>query len=44
VVGVVKDFHFTSLHNKIEPLALMLAPKTQGFLLARVNRKTCRLP
>jgi putative ABC transport system permease protein len=37
VVGVVKDFHFASLHNKIEPLALMLAPKTQGFLLARVN-------
>ncbi len=37
VIGVVKDFHFASLHNKIEPLAIMLAPKNQGFLLARVN-------
>ncbi|MFC5271877.1 ABC transporter permease [Adhaeribacter terreus] len=36
VVGVVKDFHFASLHNKIEPLALMLAPKSQGFLMVRV--------
>jgi putative ABC transport system permease protein len=36
VVGVVKDFHFTTLHNKIEPLAMVLAPKTQGYLLLRV--------
>ncbi|KAA9340555.1 ABC transporter permease [Adhaeribacter soli] len=38
IIGVVKDFHFTSLHNKIEPLAIMLAPKTQGFLLVRVEQ------
>ncbi|HSI89645.1 MAG TPA: FtsX-like permease family protein, partial [Adhaeribacter sp.] len=37
VIGVVKDFHYTSLHNKIEPLAIVLAPKTQGFLLVRVT-------
>jgi putative ABC transport system permease protein len=37
VIGVAKDFHFTTLHNKIEPLAMMLAPKTQGFLLLRVS-------
>ena len=24
VVGVIKDFHFSSLHNKIEPLSLFL--------------------
>src|SRR5690606_27150613 len=37
VIGVVKDFHFASLHNKIEPMALTLAPRSQGFLLARVS-------
>jgi putative ABC transport system permease protein len=26
IVGVVKDFHFRSLHNKIEPLVLAIAP------------------
>ncbi|MBT1711651.1 ABC transporter permease [Fulvivirgaceae bacterium PWU5] len=26
VVGVVKDFHYQSLHRKVEPLALRLAP------------------
>src|SRR5688572_5044871 len=39
VIGVVKDFHFASLHNKIEPLAIMLAPKSQGYLLARVDQE-----
>ena len=39
VVGVVKDFHFASLHNKIEPMALVLAPKTQGFLLVRTENQ-----
>lgn len=36
VIGVVKDFHLASLHNKIEPLAIMLAPKSQGYLMVRV--------
>jgi putative ABC transport system permease protein len=26
IVGVVKDFHFRSLHNRIEPLILAIAP------------------
>jgi putative ABC transport system permease protein len=26
VVGVVKDFHFETLHNKIQPLALVMRP------------------
>lgn len=26
VIGVVKDFHFESLHNKIQPLALVMKP------------------
>ena len=37
VIGVVKDFHFASLHNKIEPITLVLNPKTNGFLLLRVE-------
>jgi putative ABC transport system permease protein len=35
VVGVVKDFHFKSLHNSIEPL-LMLINESPGYFL------TCR--
>ena len=30
IIGVVKDFNFQSLHNKVEPLSLRLAP--QGAL------------
>jgi putative ABC transport system permease protein len=26
VIGVVKDFHFRSLHHEIEPLAILIAP------------------
>ncbi len=26
IIGVVKDFHFRSLHNRIEPLVLAIAP------------------
>ncbi|MCU0447463.1 MAG: ABC transporter permease [Microscillaceae bacterium] len=36
VLGVVKDFNYTSLQNPIEPLVMMYAPKTQGFLLLKV--------
>ncbi len=27
VIGVVKDFHFNSLHNKIEPMAIFIHPQ-----------------
>lgn len=30
VIGVVKDFHFTSLHNKIEPLIIFLVNNNWG--------------
>jgi len=26
VIGMVKDFHFTSLHNKVEPIILFISP------------------
>ena len=37
VIGVVKDFHFASLKDKIEPMALILTPKTMGYLLIRTE-------
>ncbi len=39
VVGVVKDFHFTSLHNKIEPVVMFVEPLWFNNVLIRVNNK-----
>jgi putative ABC transport system permease protein len=37
IVGVVKDFHYASLQNKIEPLVLMKKTSPGGFLLAKLS-------
>jgi len=37
VVGVVKDFHFNSLHNPISPLLMTLQP--EGGLIFKVNTR-----
>ncbi|MFQ5631169.1 MAG: ABC transporter permease, partial [bacterium] len=37
VIGVVKDFHIKSLHQKIEPLVLHLAPTEDVFLHVSVR-------
>jgi hypothetical protein len=38
IVGVMKDFNFQSLHNKIEPLAIsMWGPQYWNFMYIRVN-------
>ena len=37
VVGVVKDFHFRSLHHTIEPIALNNYPGAFNYLLVRVQ-------
>jgi len=37
IVGVVKDFHFTSLHRKINPLVMFLEPSQYNKLFVRVN-------
>ncbi len=37
IVGVIKDFHFASLHNKIEPLVLEYRPIWTGYLFVRVE-------
>jgi putative ABC transport system permease protein len=41
IIGVVKDFHFNSLHEKIEPVVIKLADN-RGALSIRVN--TTNLP
>jgi putative ABC transport system permease protein len=37
IVGVVRDFHFASLHNQIEPLVIPLRPGVGGQLLVRLR-------
>jgi putative ABC transport system permease protein len=40
IIGVVKDYHFQSLHQKIKPLALSVAPLFTGptsYLIANVK-------
>jgi putative ABC transport system permease protein len=36
VVGVIKDFHFSSLHNRIVPLSLFLNPANPGYFSIKV--------
>jgi putative ABC transport system permease protein len=37
IVGVVKDFHFGSLHEQIEPLALYLYPADLEYFYIRID-------
>jgi putative ABC transport system permease protein len=37
IVGVFKDFHFSSLHNRIEPLVLEYRPAWTGYLFVKVD-------
>lgn len=37
VIGVVKDFNFSSLHNAVEPLLIVKAREEGGFLHLRVK-------
>jgi putative ABC transport system permease protein len=37
VIGVVEDFHFESLHKKIEPMALCLYPEGYSLLSVRIR-------
>ena len=36
VIGVVKDYHFTSLHNKIEPIINFISPVNRYYLTVKV--------
>ncbi|MEO1050063.1 MAG: ABC transporter permease [Bacteroidota bacterium] len=40
IIGVVKDFHFASLHSEIQPIAFSLHSENTmglGFIVARIN-------
>lgn len=37
VIGVVKDFHFRSLHNKIEPIVIFIQPEPRWLVAARLK-------
>jgi putative ABC transport system permease protein len=37
VIGVVKDFHFRSLHNKIEPIIFFIRPEPRWLLAVRIK-------
>lgn len=37
IVGVVKDFHYASLHSEIEPLMIHVFPNFSAFLNVRIN-------
>ncbi len=37
VIGVVNDFHFRSLHNKIEPLVFFLHDEYRSLVTCRIN-------
>jgi putative ABC transport system permease protein len=42
VIGVVKDFNFTSLHRKIEPLTLPFVPYASRYLSLKVKTENLR--
>ena len=37
VIGVVKDFHYRSLHNKIEPIIFFISPEPRWLMTARIE-------
>jgi putative ABC transport system permease protein len=37
IVGVVDDYHFASLHNAVEPLAMQYQPQYANYLLVKTN-------
>lgn len=37
IIGVLKDFHFKSLHNRIEPLILFQRPDRNYVMFLRIN-------
>jgi len=39
IVGIAKDFHFTSLRNEIKPFAFMVNPKARGTFMVKLSGK-----
>ncbi|MEO1010295.1 MAG: ABC transporter permease [Bacteroidota bacterium] len=38
IIGTVKDFHFKSLHDKVEPVLLALLPEGVNKIMARIQK------
>lgn len=38
IIGVVKDFHFTSMHHKIEPLLMVLGTNNRFFIKMKTGK------
>ena len=39
VIGVVKDFNYSSLHEKVEPLIIFLIPKYSRYILIKIDEE-----
>ena len=39
VIGIVKDFNYNSLHNKIDPILFLLSERPRGVLSIRIDEK-----
>ena len=39
VVGLVKDFNFKSLHNKIEPVMYLISEEPEDYLCCRISNQ-----
>jgi len=39
VIGVVKDFNYSSLHEKVEPLIVFLRPKYSRYILLKIDEE-----
>src|SRR6185295_18295946 len=37
IIGVAKDFHFTSLRNQIKPFAFMVSPRALGTFVVKLS-------
>lgn len=39
IIGVVKDFHISSIHNKIEPVVFLYEPEWNGLLYVKTTKE-----
>ena len=37
VIGIVKDFHFSSLHSSIDPIVISLRPESASYFIAKMS-------
>lgn len=42
IIGIVKDFHYRSLHENIAPLIMMIKPAEYSYLLLRLSHEDIR--